>query len=152
MRAKSFIFSGGVDAFTYLLVFILSMLIPSIISWVLSQDLLLLLTMAINSIGLIREYLLLYQFKKVTRGFWVERLVGVSISFLLFAYSISAMMFVLQDINPPLFRYLNVVFSILFCFPGVISAMEGIIYITNDYKENVVDEKTIVVKSTAIDV
>ena len=152
MKVTKFIYTGSLDAFTYLTVFVLSMLVPTIISWVLKQDLLLLLTMAINSFGLVREYVLLFRSKKVTKRFWIERLVGTIASFSIFTYSLSAMMFALQGVGYFIVEWAKIVFSILFSFPGVISALEGIIYITEDYKENVVSETTIVATATAVDV
>ena len=152
MGVRKFIYTGSLDAFTYLAVFVLSMLVPTIISWVLKQDLLLFLTMAINSFGLVREYVLLFQSKKVIKRFWIERLVGTTASLSIFIYSLSALLFIFQGVDCIAFKPGKIIFSILFAFPGVISALEGIIYITEDYKENVVTETTIVATATAVDV
>lgn len=148
---KKFIYESGLDAFSYLIVFLLSIVCPTIISWIIDEVPLLLLTMFINSMGLSREYILLIKNKKVGKRYWIERLLGITISVLTMVYSVGALLFLVNDLGTGILQCLNIVFSVLFLCPGVISALEGILYIKKDYDENVV-RGIVVAEGTATDI
>jgi len=152
MDTKKFIYESSTDAFSYFVVFLLSLFLPTLICLIVDEAIPLLLTMAINSVGLIREFLLLAKFKKTAKRFWIERLIGTSLSAIILVYSVAAMLFLVNNINVWIIPPLNIIFSILFLFPGVLSMLEGIIYLKKDYDENVVESDLKIADSTATDV
>ena len=152
MKIEEFIYKDSVDAFSYLGVFLLSVVIPTAISLATDNILLLLLAIFINSIGLMREYILLVKCKKVGKRFWVERLIGIALSVIIALYSVVALLFIANEFGQAVFNALNVICSILFLYPGVIASIEGILYIKQDYGNNVVATPIPMVEDTAADV
>lgn len=151
MNAKRFIYENAMDAFSYLIIFSVTVLLPSIVSLVVDSVPSLLLTMFINSVGLGREYVLLVKYKNVSSRFWVERLVGCAIASVIAVYSIAALSFTLLELGSEVIKTLNVLFSLLFLSPGVIAGFEGILYLKKSYNEQVVDEIS-VADGIAVDV
>ena len=153
------IYDGGLEAFSFAITFLITVIIPTMISFIFDKPILILLALFLNSIGVTRDYLLLIKHKKVTRRFWIERLIGILaasvvtlysiITLIIWAYSEIADKILISDQNLFIF---NLIFSILFLSFLVISCLEGIIYIVNDYGENVIHEPIYVTSGNAVDV
>lgn len=152
MKIERFVYKSSVDAFTYLIVFVLSVIVPTIASLILDSAFLLVITILINAISLVREYALLIQYEKVSFRFWIERLIGIALSVVIAVYGVVALFFMANDIGIEVFKVLNVIFSVLFLFPGVIATLEGILYVREDFSANVVNDSITVATKTAIDV
>ena len=143
MNTKRFIYENAVDAFSYLIIFSVTGILPSIVSLVVDSVPSLLLTMFINSVGLGREYVLLLKYQSVSSRFWIERLIGCTIASLIAVYSIAALSFTLLGLGLNVIKTLNIVFSLLFLSSGVIAGLEGILYLKMSYNEQVVDEVSV---------
>lgn len=151
MRTKRFIYENGADAFSYLVIFVVTVVFPAIISFIVDSIPSLLLTMFINSIGLIREYVFLVKYKNVSKRFWIERLIGTLTSIVIAVYSIGALSFILLDIWVKPISVLNGIFASLFLSPGIIAAIEGILYLKKSYNDEVVRD-VVLAEDTAVDV
>lgn len=137
---KKFIYDSGIDAFSYVIVFIVSVIVPTIISIAVDEAMAVLLTMLINAVGIVRDYGLLLKYEKAYSKFWFKRLLGLLISCVIILYSVIALCCLFNDIGSDTIRSLNIVASILFFEPCVIAVYEGILYLKMDYNKNVVVE------------
>lgn len=108
--------------------------------------------MLLNSIGLIREYTLLIKYRVTNKRFWIERLIGIVCSVIIASYSIIALAFLANNLYGNIMFGLNIIFSILFLYAGVISTIEGILYVKADFCNNVIDDNITVAIGIAIDV
>ena len=140
MDIKKYIYDSGIDAFTYSIVFVLSVLLPTIISLIYDKPSILLLSMFINALGLIRDYYLLFKHKKTSKRFWIERIVGFVVSVIIALYSVIALVLLANKIIISSFGAFNISAAILFLCPCIISVIEAILYTKKDYKENVVED------------
>jgi len=152
MEVKKFIYENALDAFSYAGTLLVSLSVPTIISAVTDQSIFMLVSLMINSMSLLRDYLLLTKFRKAYLRFWVERLLGIGVSALTLLYSIIAILCFINGFGQNVFEILNIIFAILFFIPVLISGVEGIIYIVQDFKDNVFHDEFVVATQTTVDV
>lgn len=152
MEHKKNIYENGTDAFSYAVILIVTLVAPTIISWLTDEALYLMVSMFTNSIGLIKENLLLLKHRKVCKRFWFERAIGIFFSVIISAYCIIALCCWLGGLGQDLIPNLNIVFAMLFFVPVLIAGFEGILYAMEDFNENVLPNDLVVAQSTTVDV
>ena len=151
-KHNMFIYENAADAFSYMIIMLVSTFVPTIISWLTDEPLYLLVSMFINSISLVRENLILLSRKKVIKRLWFERAIGIFASVIIATYNIIALCFWLRGVGQEIIPQLNIGFAILFFVPIIISGYEGILYTVKDYNENVICDDFIVAQKTTVDV
>lgn len=142
------IYGSSIEAFSYAAIFIFSNLLPSI-SMIndRSQEKEFLLVLFINAAAILRENLVLYKSKKVSKSFWFKRFLNTAFSFItLVLISIIIFSFFKVDILKvdcflrSIENYRDFIYSLcatLLSFPLIIALFEGAKYVIRDYNNNV---------------
>lgn len=152
---KKNIYEGGTDAFSYAIILLITLVVPTIISLVTDEALYLMVSMFTNSLGLIKENLLLLKHKKVFKRFWFERAIGTFFSVIIALYNIIALCCWVAGIGQEIITSLNFGFAMLFFVPVLISGLEGILFAVKDFKDNSLNENSVdlvIAQSTTVDV
>ena len=144
MKVKESIYESGIEAFSNFILFIFSNIAP--VAFCLYRfskgekiSGVLILTLFLNSVTIVREYVILYKNKKVTLPYWIERLLGTAASCIsLIMVSVLAYIFFQEsESRNKLIGIVSTTASILLVIPAFIPLIEGFRYVAFDYKENV---------------
>lgn len=150
---KDTIYENGLMAFSFFIITLLSVCFPLLLSVKTETPYIISISLFINSLCMSREYLPLLKYKKVSKLFWFERLLGITISGSIALYSVIEIILMAYKVESTVFFILNTVASALFLIPCIIAFFEGILFIKQNYKESVVDRnQCVVTKGSTIDV
>lgn len=146
-KIKSSVYDNLPESISYTLVFCLSILLPTILSIVFSTPSALLVSMFINSIVFGREYLILWRHKITSKSFWKIRLFGSICPFIVLIYTVGVATILLYErinnIDESPIMVPNIIVSCLFLFYGIISVIESINLLSDDYNTNTVADEDI---------
>lgn len=127
-KSNRFIYAPPTDALVYMMLFLLSFIIPAIIE-IQKDPFSFSVLIFINSAIILREYGLLWKNKDVSRAYWWKRLIGFSCSLVTGIFSL---IFILYEKVAEIIEVPSVLL-LLACIPFAIALIELIMYLRIEY-------------------
>ena len=134
MKLRQYIYKNGFEAWSYVIISIITMIIP-ILLYINSGGIGLYLTMFINTTVVLREYIMLLSEEKMGKTFFKKCIIGLIGIVPTWMYSLGMMMYI-AGVDPPI-RWLiadSIAVGLLMC-PVIIAGIEGAKYINEKRQE-----------------
>lgn len=144
VEPRYFIHNNALEAWTYISVFALTVVLPTITSLITNSNELFFFAMFLSSLSNLRQNLLLIKHKKCSSFFWWERLIVLVLSAIVSLYSCIGLYSILYDVFKDVTtNIIKLIFVFLFLLIGFSSFLEAILLTRLDYKRNVINSTEI---------